>query len=229
MKTRGKIAASAMALSLLGTATVASAAPSSEATPRRSVQLATTSGASPAQTSMLGAAASGRVAVDQGAENASSALLLRNRVRVRSTRPCVFRGRVTRCVVSVRRIEQRGRRAVAFGTITPRSNPGVHIPFHKRVVGVRTPAGIFGMANFQAAPTCAILSLVLGPLHLDILGLVIDLNRVVLNITGETGAGNLLGNLLCGLAGILDGGLVLGRFLSVLTELLAAINSVIAL
>ena len=53
--------------------------------------------------------------------------------------------------------------------------------------------------------SCDILNLVLGPLHLDLLGLVIDLNRVVLNITGQTGAGNLLGNLLCGITGILDG------------------------
>ena len=59
------------------------------------------------------------------------------------------------------------------------------------------------MMRVQAS--CDILNLVLGPLHLDLLGLVIDLNQVVLNITGETGAGNLLGNLLCGITGILDG------------------------
>ena len=69
----------------------------------------------------------------------------------------------------------------------------------------------------------------LGPLHLDVLGLVIDLNRVVLNITGQTGAGNLLGNLLCGLVGILDGGVILSRFLSVVNELLAAINAILRL
>ena len=33
----------------------------------------------------------------------------------------------------------------------------------------------------------------------------VDLNQVVLNITGQTGAGNLLGNLLCAVAGLLDG------------------------
>ena len=53
--------------------------------------------------------------------------------------------------------------------------------------------------------SCDILNLVLGPLHLDVLGLVIDLNQVVLNITGATGAGNLLGNLLCAITGLLDG------------------------
>jgi hypothetical protein len=36
--------------------------------------------------------------------------------------------------------------------------------------------------------SCDILNLVLGPLHLDLLGLVIDLNQVVLNITGTTGS-----------------------------------------
>ena len=56
-----------------------------------------------------------------------------------------------------------------------------------------------------ASGTCDILSLVLGPLHLDVLGLVVDLNQVVLNITAQSGAGNLLGNLLCAVAGLLDG------------------------
>ncbi|MFC7598008.1 ABC transporter substrate-binding protein [Terrabacter sp. GCM10028922] len=55
------------------------------------------------------------------------------------------------------------------------------------------------------AGSCDILNLVLGPLHLDLLGLVIDLNQVVLNITAQPGPGNLLGNLLCAIAGLLDG------------------------
>lgn len=59
--------------------------------------------------------------------------------------------------------------------------------------------------NATAAGSCDILNLVLGPLHLNVLGLVVDLNQVVLNITGQTGAGNLLGNLLCAVAGLLDG------------------------
>jgi hypothetical protein len=57
----------------------------------------------------------------------------------------------------------------------------------------------------QAAGGCQILDLVLGPLRLDLLGLVVDLNQVHLQITGETGPGNLLGNLLCGLANALNG------------------------
>ena len=45
-------------------------------------------------------------------------------------------------------------------------------------------------------PTCEILHLDLGPLHLNLLGLEIDLSRIVLDITAQSGAGNLLGNLL---------------------------------
>ena len=59
--------------------------------------------------------------------------------------------------------------------------------------------------NATTANSCDILNLVLGPLHLNVLGLNVDLNQVVLNITGQTGAGNLLGNLLCAVAGLLDG------------------------
>ena len=46
----------------------------------------------------------------------------------------------------------------------------------------------------------------LGPLDLNLLGLEIHLQRVVLDIVAVAGAGNLLGNLLCAVAGLLDGG-----------------------
>jgi hypothetical protein len=220
MKMRTKFVAATVTLGLLGGASVAAASPAEA--PRRSVELSTN-----ATTSSRAATVS-----QAGADSAvAPARAVRNRVGLRTVKPCVYRRHATTCVIKVRRLERRTNRVVAIGTITPRSNPAVHIPFHDRVVGVRTANGISGFQAPQqvAAPTCAILGLVLGPLHLDVLGLVVDLNRVILNITGETGAGNLLGNLLCGLVGILDGGVTLARFLSVLNELLAAINAVLAL
>jgi hypothetical protein len=54
-------------------------------------------------------------------------------------------------------------------------------------------------AQTSQAGTCPILDLVLGPLHLDLLGLVVDLNRVHLTITAIRGGG-VLGDLLCGLS-----------------------------
>ena len=56
------------------------------------------------------------------------------------------------------------------------------------------------------APSCQVLNLVLGPLHLDLLGLVVDLygkthnDPVIVTINAEPTKG-LLGQLLCGLAG----------------------------
>jgi hypothetical protein len=48
-------------------------------------------------------------------------------------------------------------------------------------------------------PTCPVLNLILGPLHLDLLGLVVDLNKVNLVITATPGGGT-LGNLFCTLS-----------------------------
>jgi hypothetical protein len=42
---------------------------------------------------------------------------------------------------------------------------------------------------------CAVLHLVLGPLHLDLLGLVVDLNKIILDLTAIPGT--LLGNIFC--------------------------------
>ena len=54
--------------------------------------------------------------------------------------------------------------------------------------------------------SCQILDLSIGTVHLDVLGLVVQLDPVHLNITAQQGAGNLLGNLLCAVAHLLDNG-----------------------
>ena len=67
----------------------------------------------------------------------------------------------------------------------------------------------------------------LGPLELNLLGLKVNLNRVVLDIVAVTGAGNLLGNLLCAVTGLLDGGPLaglLGQLNNLLNQILDALN-----
>jgi hypothetical protein len=64
---------------------------------------------------------------------------------------------------------------------------------------------------------CRILFLELGPIFLDLLGLEVTLDQVVLDITAVPGPGNLLGNLLCAVAGLLDGP---GNPLGAITNLL---------
>jgi hypothetical protein len=73
--------------------------------------------------------------------------------------------------------------------------------------------------------TCTILDLTLGPLHLDLLGLVIDLNQVHLTITAQQGAGNLLGNLLCAIANLLNGGAT-GGLATLLNRILGLLGGV---
>ena len=56
----------------------------------------------------------------------------------------------------------------------------------------------------QATGTCQILDLTIGAIHLDLLGLVVDTTPIHLTITAQSGPGNLLGNLLCAVAHLLD-------------------------
>jgi hypothetical protein len=77
-----------------------------------------------------------------------------------------------------------------------------------------------------AAPvhTCSILNLTLGPLHLNLLGLVVNLNQIHLTITAVAAPGNLLGNLLCAIANLLNGGVPdLGTLSTLLNRLLLAL------
>ena len=73
--------------------------------------------------------------------------------------------------------------------------------------------------------TCDILSLVLAPLDLDLLGLQVHLDRVVLNIVAVSGAGNLLGNLLCAVTGLLDQGGLLTQVSQILNAILALLRT----
>lgn len=68
--------------------------------------------------------------------------------------------------------------------------------------------------------SCTILDLTLGPLHLDLLGLVVDTNTIHLTITAQQGPGNLLGNLLCGVANLLNGTGFAGGLANLLNQLL---------
>jgi hypothetical protein len=80
-------------------------------------------------------------------------------------------------------------------------------------------------AAVTGAAACDVLSLVLGPLHLDVLGLVIDLNQVVLDITATTGSGDLLGNLLCSITGLLDAGDLGQQVVNLLNQLIGILGS----
>jgi hypothetical protein len=94
-----------------------------------------------------------------------------------------------------------------FGTVT-------NLVFSTNQAGQLIASGTFldtlgNPTNFvttvtQATGSCQILDLTLGSLDLNLLGLMVHLDTVHLNITAQQGPGNLLGNLLCAVAGLLD-------------------------
>jgi hypothetical protein len=98
-------------------------------------------------------------------------------------------------------------RLVSVGTMRGRLG-------NRRVVerGVRMPAALSGGTAAAAAQppvppipgACEILNLRLGPINLNLLGLVVRTNRIQVRIDAVPGAGNLLGNLLCAITGLLD-------------------------
>jgi hypothetical protein len=85
-----------------------------------------------------------------------------------------------------------------------------------------------GASTFAITPqaTCGILDLDIGAIHLDLLGLVVDLAPIHLDITAVSGAGNLLGNLLCAVAGLLDPNGFLTDLIGTLTQLLDLLNQI---
>lgn len=106
------------------------------------------------------------------------------------------------------------------------------------LMGKGTLKGVCGLATAPDLPinqavtfpvslpthTCKILVLDLGPLHLDLLGLVIDLAPVHLRITAQEGPGNLLGNLLCDIAHLLDNHQQLDAIAPLLNSILALLG-----
>jgi hypothetical protein len=116
----------------------------------------------------------------------------------------------------------RGGKAYAVGTLTGKL--GNRTVKQSNVAIPVSMGSATSPLTAHAAATCQILNLVLGPLHLNLLGLHVDLNQVVLNITGQTGAGQLLGNLLCGVANLLNPGLPAGQLAGLLNIVEQIVN-----
>ena len=123
-------------------------------------------------------------------------------------------------VLNVTGFKNQGGQLLALGTLTGNitSQPGGA----GNVITTLTNQAVAVPVN-AAQASCQILTLDLGPLHLDLLGLVVDLSAVHLTITAVPGAGNLLGNLLCAVAHLLDSNAVLGSLAGLLNQLLGAL------
>jgi hypothetical protein len=87
------------------------------------------------------------------------------------------------------------------------------------------PAAAAPASPASAQLSCEILRLSIGAVNLDLLGLTVSLNPVLLVISAVPGAGNLLGNLLCAIVGLLDGVGTIVQIVQLLNQLLALLAS----
>jgi hypothetical protein len=129
-----------------------------------------------------------------------------------------------------------GQTALFTGTLTITSfatNAAGDLLANGRLVGTLIGSLTGGVAqavdetftNLQVQPRrCPILELDLGPIFLDLLGLEVDVSPISIDITAVAGPGNLLGNLLCALVGILDR----NPLAAAVTNLLNQINAILA-
>ncbi len=96
-----------------------------------------------------------------------------------------------------------------------------------RTIRVKSINGTPARAGrLDARASCSVLRLVLRPLDLDLLGLQVHLDKVLLTVIAKSGAGKLLGNLLCAVTGLLDGGIggALGRLTNLLNRILGTLR-----
>ena len=146
--------------------------------------------------------------------------LLTQKVAVTGTKG--FKGTYT-----IQRFIAKGGKLYAVGTLTGKATGGKKVTKEN----VQLPATLTNNSQAQSSqlpPTpgaCQILHLVLGPIDLNLLGLRIRTNQIELRIEAVPGAGNLLGNLLCGITGILNpttlANTPLGQLAAILNALLA--------
>jgi hypothetical protein len=93
----------------------------------------------------------------------------------------------------------------ANGIVTGTVTHGADVTsFLQTVSAPVTNSGPVAGAATAAATSCGILHLVIGPINLNLLGLTVTTNQIVLDISAVPGAGNLLGNLLCSVANLLN-------------------------
>jgi hypothetical protein len=158
---------------------------------------------------------------------------LTKKVKVTGTKG--FKGTYT-----IDRFARRGGKLVAIGTLkgTMRKR-GATLRVTRK--NVRMPAAVTGAGAATAkasqdplpplpgGQSCQVLALDLGPINLNLLGLVVRTNEIQLRIDAVQGPGNLLGNLLCAITGILNPTGALGQLTGATNNLASALNAILAL
>ena len=138
---------------------------------------------------------------------------------------------------TIDRFATKGGKLVTYGTLkgtmrkagkTKRvSKKNVVMPAAATGAGPATGAKAAQVPDIPGA--CQVLNLVLGPINLNLLGLVVRTNQINVRIDAVPGAGNLLGNLLCAVTNLLNPTGALGQLTGALNQVAAALNAILAL
>jgi hypothetical protein len=108
----------------------------------------------------------------------------------------LLNGEETEGILTIRNFTPSQQQLFANGTLSFTDPAGIG-----RQVPVRLPVN--DITTQQDGGTCQILFLDLGPLHLELLGLIIDISQIIISITADPTAG-ILGSLLCAIANLFD-------------------------
>ena len=133
-------------------------------------------------------------------------------------------GKELKGTFTIQRFARRDGRLYAVGTL--RGTFKQQTVRRRVAIPVRNPRVTPGAESSQL-PTipgsCQILDLRLGPITLNLLGLVVRTNAINVRIDAVPGAGNLLGNLLCAITNALNPGSLSGTPLGQLVQILNAL------
>ena len=123
----------------------------------------------------------------------------------------------TLTAVKITRVANQGGQLVASGLAAVTTPTGT-------AIGTFTNQPLAASAIPTGPNTCPILHLDIGPISLNLLGLVVTVpNNIVLDITAVSGPGNLLGNLLCAVTNLLN------QPPSALNQIVTLLNQILAL
>lgn len=130
---------------------------------------------------------------------------------------------------TIERFITRGDKIFTSGTVTGTlagkkvRKERVRMPAALAPAGARAAQAPVPLPPLPPGNACAILALNLGPVNLNLLGLVVRTNEIQLRVDAVQAPGNLLGNLLCGITGILDPTTLTNTPLGQLTQILNAL------
>jgi hypothetical protein len=115
-----------------------------------------------------------------------------------SNAPIAGGGTFTGTISQIQFVNQQGQLALQGLVNGTLSTAAGAIPVVNQLVTLPVTSG-------AANGTCTILDLTIQPIDLNLLGLMVHTDTIHLTITAQQGPGNLLGNLLCGVANLLNG------------------------